>query len=89
MYIFFSKFYQKEGLVDFDETDPVQKIIYDRLVEEKRANLKKRRHYTSKLTPRMTEILDQQIKKRAISEWDRLLKNGKLLYYAPKKKPVF
>jgi hypothetical protein len=89
MFKFFSRFYQKEGLVDFNEKDPLQKIIYDRLIAEKRKELKKRKKYLGKLRPEMTNILELQVKNQAIMEWDRLFKNGKLLYYPPKKKPIF
>lgn len=89
MYNFFSKFYRKEGLVDFDETDSLQKIIFDRLLTEKKKDFEKRKKYTSKLTPKMEDILEKQIKNQAIIEWDKLVKNGKILYYAPKKKPIF
>ncbi|MFX1451933.1 MAG: hypothetical protein ACFFCM_13890 [Promethearchaeota archaeon] len=88
MYVFFSKFYQKEGLVDFDETDSLQKIIFDSLIKQMRTIFEKRKKYTRKLTKKMFEILDQHYKNQAIIEWDNLMKQGKLLYYAPKKKPI-
>ena len=89
MYIFFSKFYQKECLVDFDETDSLQKIIYDSLMKQMRKIFEKRKKYTRKLTQKMFEILDQHYKNQAIIEWDNLMKQGKILYYAPKKKTYF
>ena len=89
MYSFFSKFYQKECLVDFDETDSLQKIIYDSLIKQMRKIFEKRKKYTRKLTQKIYEILDQHYKNQAIIEWENLMKQGKLLYYPPKKKPIF
>ncbi|MHA1383379.1 MAG: hypothetical protein ACTSR3_06455 [Candidatus Helarchaeota archaeon] len=85
---FYLKFYLKEGIVEFDENDSLQKIIYDRLIAEKRRKLEKRKKYTGKLTPKLTKILSQQVKSQAIIEWDKLLRQGKLLYYPPKQKPI-
>ncbi|MHA1379392.1 MAG: hypothetical protein ACTSRG_13525 [Candidatus Helarchaeota archaeon] len=88
IYSFYSKFYRKEGIVDFDENNPLQKILYDRLLAEKRQKLERRKKYTCKLSPKMTKILDQQFKNEAIMKWDKLLKDGKLIYYPPKTKLI-
>ncbi len=82
-----SKYHQREGLVDFDLDDDLHDIIVQRIIEERRLILKNRRRIRKSMA-KVSIPLEKAFEKKALKKWDRLFKDGIILYYKPGEKPI-
>ncbi|MHA1785084.1 MAG: hypothetical protein ACTSVE_07780, partial [Candidatus Helarchaeota archaeon] len=82
---FYKKYYKKEGLVDFDLEDPLQKPIINRLFEERRSNQQSKQETLMNFSRFQIELIEKRIKISARLLWERYVESGKLHYHLPKK----
>ena len=82
----YKKFYYKQGLVDFDLDDSLQKPIIDRLIEERKRKNQFKRKTLKKISPYEMKMMEEKMKLLARETWKQYLESGKLKYHPPKVK---
>jgi len=86
MYNTIRNYYKRLGLVDFDETDDLQKIIYDQLIKNREIILKKRKKIKSNLNKIALDYIGKSFKIQAENIWEKF--KGKIIYYPPGILPI-
>ncbi|MHA1271453.1 MAG: hypothetical protein ACTSPY_16800 [Candidatus Helarchaeota archaeon] len=82
------KFHKKMGLVDFDETDDLQKIIFDQLIKQRKALLERKKKIKNVINKITAGIIEKTFEIQANEKWEELKKKGKIIYYAPGILPI-
>ncbi len=84
----YKKFYYKQGLVDFDLEDPIQKPLIDRLIEERKRKNKFKRKTLKKISIYEMKVIEEKMRILARSTWKKYVESGKLKYYPPRVKLI-
>ncbi|MHA1229731.1 MAG: hypothetical protein ACTSRP_05805 [Candidatus Helarchaeota archaeon] len=82
------KYHKKAGLVDLDETDELQKIVFDQLIKKRKIILEKKRRYKSRMNNIVLGYVEKTYELEAFQKWEDLKKKGKIIYYPPGILPI-
>ncbi|MBD3226922.1 MAG: hypothetical protein GF329_01940 [Candidatus Lokiarchaeota archaeon] len=88
MFSVIRKYYKKEGLVEFDETDELQKIIFDQIIKKREAHYQRKRTIRPNVIKIISGYIENAFKIQANSFWKKLKKKGKIIYYPPGIMPI-
>ena len=80
----YKKFYYKQGLVDFDLEDSLQKPIIDRLIEERKRKNRYKRKTLKKISTYEMKMIEEKMRLLARETWRQYIISGKLKYHPPK-----
>ncbi|MHA1310284.1 MAG: hypothetical protein ACTSQO_05070 [Candidatus Helarchaeota archaeon] len=82
------KYHKKTGLVDFDETDDLQKIIFDQIVKNRKILLERKNKLKKNISNVTVGIMGKTFEIQANENWNKMKEKGKILYYPPGILPV-
>jgi hypothetical protein len=82
------KYYRKLGLVDFDESDELQKIIFDQLLIKRQESFDRKKTINTNVYKIISGYIENAFKIQAENSWKKLKEKGKLIYYAPGVIPI-
>lgn len=82
------KYYRKLGLVDFDESDELQKIIFDQLIIKRQETFDRKRTIKTNVYKIISGYIENAFRIQAENFWKKLKEKGKLIYYAPGVIPI-
>lgn len=82
------KYYKKEGLIDLDENDELQKIIFDQIIKKREAIYNRKDRIRPNVIKIISGYIENAYKIQANSFWKKLKEKGKIIYYPPEIVPI-
>ncbi|MHA1263947.1 MAG: hypothetical protein ACTSRS_01820 [Candidatus Helarchaeota archaeon] len=75
-------FHRRNGIVELDENDPVERPFFNRVLAERRLKYQKNTHLLVTIK-KVESHLEKKAQFQAATLWDSLSTEGKILYYPP------
>ncbi|MHA1131797.1 MAG: hypothetical protein ACTSQQ_13430 [Candidatus Helarchaeota archaeon] len=81
------KFHKRNGIVEINENDEIQKFFFDRAVLMRKKEYERKKRIRTTITG-VTEFLEQEAYRKAKQLWDKFKNEGKIIYYPPGEYPI-
>ncbi len=81
------KFHKRNGIVEIDENDDIQKPFFERAVLLRRKQICDRERIQSSIS-KVTDQIEKEAYLKAKQLWENLKEDGRILYYPPGEMPI-